>query len=227
MFTGLVRERGRILSDPTPSNQGGVRLHIDHSRALGADFTVGASLAVSGVCLTLLETVDHPDPSQADRQVSAVELAPETLRRTVLGALRAGDEVNLEPSLRLGDELGGHWVQGHVDDVLEIVAREDFGEHRELGFALPAGHRPLVVPKGSVALDGTSLTVAQLAVDRFTVALIPHTLDWTTFGARAVGDRVHVEFDVLGKYVQRLLAGGGAVDGPWAAAVARAAAGDA
>jgi riboflavin synthase alpha subunit len=216
MFTGIVLERGRLSEEPAPSAAGGVRLVVGHSAALGARLGVGASLAVSGVCLTV---------TAAEAECSVVELSPETLARTTLGGLRRGSAVNLEPPLRLGDPLGGHWVQGHVDATLEVVGRRDLegrrdseevrerGEHRVLAFALPAAYVPLVVEKGSVALDGVSLTVSALGEDRFEVALIPHTLAVTTLGERRVGERVNFEADVLAKYVQRLaaaaLAGGG------------------
>lgn len=207
MFTGLVVERGRLIEAPVPSGQGGVRLVLGHSPGLGARLSVGASLAVSGVCLTLTETA--PERSR-------VELAPETLSRTTLGGLRQGSGVNLEPSLRLGDPLGGHWVQGHVDTTLEVVERRDLTDHRVLAFSLPRGYAAYIVEKGSVALDGVSLTVAALAQDRFEVALIPHTLEVTTLGERVPGDRVNFEADILAKYVERVLEVRGA-PGEWTA----------
>jgi riboflavin synthase len=197
MFTGLVRERGRIAANPAPSAQGGVRLRVRHSAALGELLSLGASLAVSGVCLTVIELLGEE---------SLVELSPETLRRTTLGGLRAGSAVNLEPALRMGDALGGHWVQGHVDGTVAVVAVETVGDHREVSCELPADLAPFVVEKGSVALDGVSLTVAALAEGRFEVALIPHTLEVTTLGALRAGDRLNVEVDLLGKYVHRALA---------------------
>ncbi len=204
MFTGLVRERGRLIEAPAPSGQGGVKLRIGHSPELGAELSLGASLSVSGVCLTLVEQVD-------EGVTSIVELSPETLSRTTLGALRRGSEVNREPAMRLGDVLGGHWVQGHVDATTEVVARRDLEEHREVAFALADDYRAFVVEKGSVTLDGISLTISALAADRFEVALIPHTLEVTTFGSLAVGDRVNLEVDVLAKYVQRALQTSGVV----------------
>lgn len=202
MFTGLIQERGRIVATPEPSAEGGLRLWIGHSPELAKRLSLGASLAVSGVCLTIVE-------QEADR--SRVELAPETVARSTVGDLRAGDEVNLEPALRMGDPLGGHWVQGHVDGVLPVLARRDLEAHRELAFGFyteeAAGdHRASIVEKGSVTLDGVSLTVARLEADRFTVALIPHTLAVTTLGDRVPGERVNFEADVLAKYVQRALA---------------------
>ncbi len=204
MFTGLVRERGRLIHAPQASAEGGVKLVIGHSPELGAELSIGASLSVSGVCLTIVE-IDRAGAT------SAVELSPETLRRTTLGELRRGSEVNLEPAMRLGDVLGGHWVQGHVDATTEVVARRDLEEHREIAVALAGDYRAFVVEKGSVTLDGVSLTVSALADDRFEVALIPHTLEVTTLGLLTVGDRVNLEVDVLAKYVQQALVTSGVV----------------
>lgn len=200
MFTGLVRERGQLIADPRPSGDGGVRLRIGHSEELGQILGIGASLAVSGVCLTLVE---------AELGVSEVELSPETLRRTTLGELVKGSPVNLEPALRMGDPLGGHWVQGHVDGITEVLCRSDYDEHSEITFALPEAARAFVVEKGSVTLDGVSLTIAGLEDDRFMVALIPHTLEITTLGQLSPGDKVNFEVDILAKYVQRALAASG------------------
>ncbi len=173
-----------------------MRLRIGFSAELGERLTIGASLAVEGVCLTVVELASTS---------CEVELSPETLARTRLGALDAGQAVNLEPALRLGDPLGGHWVQGHVDGTVEVLARRDLEAHRELIFSLPSEHLAGFVEKGSVTLDGVSLTVASLDDERFSVALIPHTLQATTLGERVVGDRVHLEIDVLAKYIQRAL----------------------
>jgi riboflavin synthase len=196
VFTGLVRERGYLTEEPRKSEAGGVRLRIGHSEELGAGLELGSSLAVSGVCLTVVEL---------ESGVSDVELSPETLGRTTLGGLQGGSQVNLEPSLRMGDPLGGHWVQGHVDTTLEVVHRRDLDEHREVFFSLPEAYASYVVEKGSVTLDGVSLTVARLEERRVGVALIPHTLEVTTLGFLEVGDRVNFEVDVLAKYVQRAL----------------------
>lgn len=175
---------------------------IGHGREIAERLSIGASLAVSGVCLTVVERGDG-----ADGPWSAVELSPETLERTTLGDLAEGDPVNLEPPLRMGDPLGGHWLQGHVDGVGELVDRRDQGEHRLLAFATPAGLGLYLVEKGSVAVDGVSLTVAGRDGDRFTVACIPHTLAVTTLGGLEVGGRVNLEVDVLAKYVAAQLAG--------------------
>jgi riboflavin synthase len=172
-------------------------LRIVHSTALAKALGLGDSLAVNGVCLTVVEQA---------ATWSRVELAPETLRRTTLAALRGGSAVNLEPALRVGDAMGGHWVQGHVDITVAVCERSDLVAHRELAFELPAAMASLVVEKGSVTLDGVSLTVASRDLHhalgpRFSVALIPHTLEVTTLSELEVGNRVNLEVDVLAKYV--------------------------
>jgi riboflavin synthase len=202
MFTGIVVERGRLISAPRPSRAGGVRLEVGHSPELGARLGVGASLAVAGVCLTLVE-------SEAER--CRVELSPETLSRTRLGRLRKGDEVNLEPALRAGDAMGGHWVQGHVDGLVRLKTRRDVADHASFTCELPPPLGRYVAEKGSVALDGVSLTVAALDERTFDVALVPHTLAVTTLGAAVPGQRFHFEADVLAKYVERALAARGLV----------------
>lgn len=202
MFTGLVRERGRLIDEPRRSEHGGVVLRIGHSEELGEYLSIGASLAVSGVCLTIVEMAPG---------AVVVELSPETLSRTTLGELQGGSMVNLEPPLRMGDPLGGHWVQGHVDGTTRVVGRRDLGDHRELDFAIPPELRRYVVEKGSVAVDGVSLTVAGLertsgGEESFSVALIPHTLEVTTLDLLSLDDRVNLEVDILAKYVLRGLA---------------------
>lgn len=200
MFTGIVVERGRLIEDPAPSGQGGVRLVIGHSEEVGRRLEIGASLSVSGVCLTITEL---------NGTHSTVELSPETLDRTNLGSLKQGSEVNLEPALRMGDALGGHMVQGHVDSTARVVDRRDLEDHRVLAFSIPPELAPYLVEKGSVTVDGVSLTVSALLPDRFEVALIPHTLEVTTLSHLQPGDRVNLEVDVIAKYVQRMLAARG------------------
>lgn len=220
MFTGLVVERGRVAAPPAPSAAGGRRLILAHGAALAERLEIGASLAVSGVCLTVmaLEPAAGSGPTPS-AMLTTIELSPETLRRTALGELAEGDRVNLEPALRLGDALGGHWVQGHVDGLARVVAIEELGAHREVTLSAPAELGRYLAEKGSVTLDGVSLTVAGEPLEPtgeagesaaepaviFTVALIPHTLEATTLGDLAVGSRVHLEVDVLAKYVERLL----------------------
>jgi riboflavin synthase len=204
MFTGLIVERGSLIEDPAPSGQGGVRLTIGLSPDLAARLAIGDSLAVSGVCLTVIE-------KGADRV--GVELSPETLSRTTLSGLNQGDAVNLEPALRMGDALGGHWVQGHVDGAARVMDRRDLTDHRVLAFSIPPDLAPFLVEKGSVTVDGVSLTVVEVTPaggDRpatFTVSLIPTTLDLTTLGRRNPGSLVNIEVDVLAKYVEKLHAG--------------------
>lgn len=198
MFTGLVQELGLVAEDPRDSGEGGVRLVLDVSAALAGRLEIGASLSVDGVCLTVTRF--------EDRNRLVVELAPETLRRTTLERLGSGSRVNLEPALRAGDALGGHWVQGHVDGTVRVLERRDLEAHREIAFELPGGLGRYVVEKGSITLNGVSLTVWDVREDRFCVTLIPHTLDATNLGELEVGDRVNVEVDVLAKYVEKLVA---------------------
>lgn len=194
MFTGIVEEVGRVVA---VHEQGANRELIVQAR-LANELRVDQSLSHNGVCLTVVAI----DPAAGTYRVTAVE---ETLRRSNLGALRAGDPVNLERSLRLGDRLDGHLVQGHVDTTVQCLdVQEEDGSWR-FAFALPdLSH--LLVQKGSICLNGVSLTIAELHADRFAVAIIPYTFAHTTFGALRAGDPVNVEFDVLGKYVERMLA---------------------
>jgi riboflavin synthase len=197
MFTGLVLECGRLIGDPEASGQGGVKLSLGLSSSLGERLGIGSSLAVAGVCLTVTEK---------GVESVVVELSPETLSRTSLGGLSDGDSVNLEPALRMGDELGGHWVQGHVDATILVVSREDLEDHRVLGFGIPDSWAPYIVEKGSVTLDGVSLTVSRRRATAFEVALIPHTLEITSLNRLQVGDAVNLEVDIIAKHVEQLLA---------------------
>ena len=193
MFTGLVEEKGSVLVvEPRPD---GRRLWIGAEHVL-EDARVGDSIAVSGVCLTVVE-----------RRVDsfAVEMVPETLRRTTLGALAAGDPVNLERAMRLDQRLGGHLVQGHVDGVAEVVRIEPEGEGRRLALELPQSLARFVAEKGSIAIDGVSLTVAACTGRRCELALIPHTLAVTTAGDYRPGRQVNVEVDLMARYAARLL----------------------
>jgi riboflavin synthase len=191
MFTGLVQDVGtveRVL--PGPMTTLWIRT------ALGAaDFTLGESISVSGACLTVVER---------DGDEFRVDAAPETLRRTTLGELRSGSRVNLERALRLSDRLGGHLVLGHVDGVLPLLSKGHEGGSVVLEIALTPELAPLFIEKGSVTLDGVSLTVNTVGPDRFSVQLIPETQARTTLADRAVGERYNVEADVIGKYVARL-----------------------
>ena len=150
------------------------------------------------MCLTVVEQNDVDGAAR-----SVFDLSPETLNRTTLGGLKAGGDVNLEPPLSAGDPLGGHWVQGHVDTTAAVSRVEEQGDHRVVTFNLPAGLETGVVLKGSITIDGVSLTIAALDDRTFDVALIPHTLEVTTLGALKPGDRVNVEGDVLARYVRK------------------------
>jgi len=195
MFTGLVEALGEV--EAVQPRDAGLRLSVRHP-ALAAELRLGESVAVDGVCLSVIEV-------GADQ--FAFDVGPETLVRTTLGDLRPGHAVNLERALRLGDRLGGHWVQGHVDGVGRIAAKEARGEWQIVWFETPPLLTRQMVVKGSVAVDGVSLTIVDLYRDRFSVMLIPHTLQQTTLGRKQVGDRVNLETDILAKYVQRLLTG--------------------
>jgi riboflavin synthase len=194
VFTGLIREVGSVAAvDGGPD---GVRLTID-APATARDARLGDSIALSGVCLTVVERSDGR---------LAFDAVPETLARSSLQTLEPGSRVNVEPALRAGEPLGGHYVQGHVDGVGEIRSVEPEGDGRRIWVDAPAELMRYVVEKGSVAVEGTSLTVAGLDAGGFAVALIPHTLEETTLGDLEPGDPVNLEADVLAKYVEKLLA---------------------
>ena len=189
MFTGLVREVGTIASIV----DGRLTVNGPHT-ARGAQ--LGDSISIDGVCLTV---VAHDDSTLG------FDAVPETLRRTALSALAHGSRVNLEPALRAGEALGGHYVQGHVDGVGTVRSVEPEGDGKRIAIDAPYDLLRYVVEKGSIAVQGTSLTVAAVDDAGFEVALIPHTLEVTTLGGLAPGDRVNLEVDVLAKYVEKLL----------------------
>ena len=183
MFTGIVRERGRVASFD------GGRLVVETSVEAG----IGDSVSLDGVCLTVVANGGGR---------LAFDVVPETQAR----AKRFGDAVNVEPALRAGEPLGGHYVQGHVDAVGRVRSVEQEGEGRRMWIEAPPEVLRYCVEKGSVAVDGVSLTIAALDEDAFAVALVPHTLEVTTLGERVLGDEVNLEADVLAKYVERLVA---------------------
>ncbi len=208
MFTGIVQERGRVVEGPGASRSHGARVVVGHSVELGSRLASGASLSVAGVCLTVVGLGGASGDSgigadSAFPAWSAFDLSPETLSRTTLGALQAGDRVNLEPPLAAGDPLGGHLVQGHVDTTTRVAKVEELGENRVITFAVPAELETGLVLKGSVTIDGVSLTIAALDEEAFDVALIPHTLEVTTLSELKPGDEVNVEGDVLARYVRK------------------------
>jgi riboflavin synthase len=193
VFTGMVRELGRVVS--AEERGGGLALELEAPET-APTLSPGDSLAVDGVCLTA-ETVEGGRVT--------LHAVPETLARTTLARLREGDAVNLEAALRAGDPLGGHYVQGHVDAVGRIESVEAEGEGLRVFVEAPPEILRYLVEKGSVAVDGVSLTVAELADDAFALALVPHTLERTTLSALVPGREVNLEVDVLAKYVERLL----------------------
>jgi len=195
VFTGIVEERGRVARVDGPS------LTVE-ARTVGADAELGASIAVSGVCLTV---VANEQSNEDGMRLLRFDLAPETLARTTLDALRPGEGVNLERPVTLLTRLGGHLVQGHVDGVGELREVRPVPDGRELTFGLPEGTARYVVEKGSIAVDGVSLTVTGVGDDWFGVALIPHTLEVTTLGGLEPGGRVNLEVDLMAKYVERLM----------------------
>jgi riboflavin synthase len=191
MFTGIVRERGRVVA--AERNGDGLRLRIAAPET-AASTAIGDSVSVSGCCLTAVAAED------GELAFDAVE---ETLSRTNLGGLEQGTEVNLEPALKAGDPLGGHYVQGHVDGLARVRAPGS-----RLVLDLPEELHRYCVEKGSIALDGVSLTVAEVDEQGIAIALVPHTLEATTLGGLEAGAEVNVEVDVLAKYVERLVVAG-------------------
>ena len=193
MFTGIVRERGTVRS--IDGDEQGARLRVAAPEAAG-QAGIGDSIAISGVCLTVVAVRD------GEVEFDAVA---ETLRRSSLGRLQAGDGVNVEPALRAGEPLGGHYVQGHVDGVGRVRSIEPEGDGVLMGFEAPTDVLRYCVEKGSIAVEGVSLTITHVDETGFGVALVPHTLTETTLGSRQPGDEVNLEADVLAKYVERLL----------------------
>jgi riboflavin synthase len=194
MFTGIVEELGTVRRVEPIGDGARVRIAATH---VVVDAAIGASIAVNGCCLTVVELGEGG---------FAADAVTETLRRTSLGALRPGDPVNLERPVRLQDRLGGHLVQGHVDGVGTLRTSEPNADgSRRMEFSAPAALLRYVVEKGSITVDGISLTVAEALDDGFAVAVIPHTLAVTTLGTRQVGDPVNLEVDIVAKYVERLI----------------------
>jgi len=193
MFTGLVESMGTVRSLTAEGE--GQRLTID-AALFGSDITMGESIAINGVCLTVVESKPG---------LATFQLAPETLRKSNLGYLFPGNQVNLERALRMGDRLGGHWVQGHVDDVGQLLQREPDGDWEKFVFEMPTELARYLVAKGSITINGVSLTVVEADDDSFSVALIPHTLAITNLGQLKTGDAVNLEVDILAKYVERMV----------------------
>jgi len=201
MFTGIVRERGRVLG--AERNGDGLRLRISAPETAPGT-GIGDSVSVAGCCLTAVAAADGE---------LAFDAVGETLSRTNLGKLDEGAEVNVEPALRAGEPLGGHYVQGHVDGVARARSHDRDGEGSRLWLDLPEELLRYCVEKGSLAVDGVSLTVADLDEHGVAIALVPHTLEVTTLGRLEPGGEVNVEVDVLAKYVERLAAARGVPSG--------------
>ena len=198
LFTGIVSDVGEVL-EVNEQAEGLRRLSV----ACGYDpdsIDIGASIACSGPCLTVVER-----GRKGNRAFFAVDVAAETLRVTTAGGWERGTRLNLERSLKLGDELGGHLVSGHVDGIAELLNREDLPDMARLSLRAPSELARFIAPKGSVALDGVSLTVNEVEGDTFSVLLIPHTLKVTTFGSLRPGMRLNLEVDQMARYAARLL----------------------
>ena len=194
MFTGLVQSLATVRA-ASDDGHGGRNLTV-HDPALAPLLALGESVAVNGVCLTVV---------RSDSESFDFQIGPETVARTTLGSLHPGDRVNLERALRVGDRLGGHFVTGHVDCVGRVLSRAVEGEWETVWFGYHKEFDDLLVVKGSVAVDGVSLTLVAVEKTKFSVMLIPHTLSNTTLGARQVSDAVNLEFDLLAKHVQKQL----------------------
>ena len=193
MFTGLIQAKGTVTS-ATDDGTGGRRLTV-REPAMAPHLVVGESVAVSGVCLTVVAS---------NSETFEFQVGPETVQATGLGAIAVGAEVNLERALRVGDPIGGHFVTGHVDCVGTLLSRTTSGEWQVVWFDHPRQFDDLLVLKGSIAIDGVSLTLAEVDSGKFGVMLIPHTLAHTTLGNKDSGDGVNLEFDLLAKHVQKL-----------------------
>lgn len=190
MFTGLIESIGRVIEI---EKRGVWRLTIASELP---QMEIGSSIAVNGACLTVIFS---------KKGLFSVEVMKETLERSNLSLLKIGDEVNLERALRIGDRLEGHFVLGHVDCMGKIVEVIPEGGSRRMWVSIPEEYSDYVVSKGSIALDGVSLTIASVEGSSFSVALIPHTLKVTNLGSRRVGDLINIEFDILGKYIHKML----------------------
>ncbi len=197
MFTGLVEITGAVLALEPQGESARLTLQVGE---MAAQLSDGESVAVNGCCLT----VTHKDAAQG---TASFDLLMQTLRVTSLGDLKTGSLVNLERAMAIGGRFGGHFVQGHVDATVRILDWSLHGQDHRLQVELPSDSRGLVIPKGSICLDGISLTAAEVTADTVTCWIIPHTFQVTNLHTRSVGDRLNVEFDMLGKYVRSLMEG--------------------
>jgi len=193
LFTGLVEEKGVVRQLKTQGNASDLSIE---GQLVSSDVAIGDSVAINGCCLTVVSI---------DGATMVFQAGSETLSRTNLGELKSGSFVNLERALQVGQRMGGHYVSGHVDAVATVDERNDDGEWAKFWFKVPGELTSQMASKGSVTVDGISLTLVDVEADRFSVELIPHTLDATTLGGRTVGSRVNIETDLLAKYVQQQL----------------------
>jgi riboflavin synthase len=200
MFTGLVSDIGEVMTVTPRGALQRVQMACSYP---ASSIAVGASIACAGPCLTVVEVTGGNG-----RTIFDVDVGAETLARTTLSQWHPGSRVNLERSLKLGDELGGHLVTGHVDGIGEVVARRDFDGMAEFGIGVPARLAKFIAEKGAVCLDGTSLTINAVSGDRLNVLIIPHTLAVTTWGSTNIGAAVNVEVDLMARYAARLLQSG-------------------
>lgn len=198
MFTGLVSDIGEIVA--VRERAEGLRRLTVACRYPRASIADGASIACAGVCLTVVETTE-----EGGRTSFAVDAAAETLKLTTVGRWNIGTRINLERALKLGDELGGHLVAGHVDGVAAVTGRDALTDMARLVVRVPKALAAFIAPKGSVALDGVSLTVNEVAADTFSVLIIPHTLKMTTLSELATGAEVNIEVDLMARYAARLI----------------------
>ena len=196
MFTGIVEEQGSVVA-LTRVEGDGTRLTVRGGPRM-ANLAIGQSVAVNGVCLTVIKL---------EQTTFTVDLSPETLTRTTLGGLQPQEQVNLELPLKVGDFLGGHFVTGHVDGVGRISQRESLGDSAQVYISFTPHLAPYIVPKGSITVDGVSLTIVDVSEESFSVCLVPHTLAVTTLGSKHLGSLVNIEVDLLSRYLERLLAG--------------------
>ena len=192
MFTGLIEDTGRVASFHRRSEAG---VLVVETSLPTADIAIGDSVAVNGACLTVTER---------SLRTLTFDVSPESISRTLIGKLCSGSRVNLERALRLGDRLGGHIVSGHVDCAGQLIRSENRSGNHQLQFTLPPEHARYLVEKGSVTIDGISLTVNAVSREGFAVNIIPHTYSSTTLGQLRVGDQINIETDIIGKYVERL-----------------------
>ena len=198
MFTGIVTDIGEILEVERRAE--GLSRVLVGARYPSSSIVLGASIACAGICLTVVAAEEREG-----RSTFAVDTAAETLMTTTAGRWRVGTRINLERSLKLGDELGGHMVSGHVDGIAEIIAREDLPDMARLAVRVPAALSRFIAPKGSVALDGVSLTVNAVEGDTFSTLIIPHTLQVTTFSSAKKGGALNLEVDLMARYAARLM----------------------